>query len=89
MARASITAKFVGDVTFDAGNIADGNVVEVTAVVPNVRVGDIVFVNKDTEDDTYAIAAWVSDTDEITVTFFNPSGGDVNGDEQSLRVIVF
>ena len=91
MAKASITVKYIGDVTFNPGDIADGDVAEVTASIPGkqIRPGDMVLVNKGTEDDVYAIAAWVSDVDEITVTFFNPSGGNVDGDEQVLGVIVF
>ena len=89
IATAAGTYKFVGDVTFNPGSIDDGNAEEVTATVPGVQVGDIVFVNKDTDDNVYAVAAWVSATDQITVAFFNPSGGTVNPASQTVRVIVF
>ena len=88
-AHASITAKKIVTVTVDPGSILDGNVEEIAVTVPGAVSGDFVATQKETEDSIYIIAAWVSDTDEVTLVFFNPSSGTVNADSQSVSVMLF
>ncbi len=91
MAQASGTHKYVGDVTVDPASTDDGNAAEVVVSLPGhgIKVGDIVHANKDTDDNTYLVASWVSAKDQLTFAFFNPSGGTVNAASQTIRVIVF
>lgn len=74
------------DATIDPASVSANTTAEEAFTVEGARDGDMVVVTKPTHTAGLGIVnARVSDTDEVSITFMNPTGSGVNPPSETYR----
>lgn len=75
------------DVTLDPASVPASTTSEQAFTVTGAQAGDAVIVTKPTHTAGIGIVgARVSDTDEVSITFINPTGSGVNPPSEEYRI---
>ena len=74
------------DISVDPPNLGSGVATRVNVPAQGARQGNFVAASFDQSTDAVALFGWVSATDQITVLFWNVSGGAVDLPAGTLRV---
>ena len=74
----------------DPGSIATVSTGAVTVTVSGVAAGDAVVANPPAlNDDLVFSGAAVTDTDEVTLYIYNPTGGAIDDTEKTWTLVLF
>lgn len=77
-----------GSATWDAGSIADGDMVSTDITVTGAAVGDFVMASMGVDVVDLGVSAQVTATNTVTVTLLNNTGGAVDLASTTVRVRV-
>jgi len=85
----SVYKQAVYAVSISPGSIGANSTKAVAVAVGGVKSGQVVTVNRTAAQSGIGVGnAWASDTDEITVEFFNVTAGAIDPGAQALKVHV-
>jgi hypothetical protein len=74
--------------TVDFDSVAAGGVEIEAVTVRGARTGDVVLVNSPSAEVGLSVDAYVSDTDEVTIRAFNPTGAPIDPASQDFSLAI-
>lgn len=87
-ASAFLTGLLTGSDTWDAGEIADGDEAVKEITVTDAALGDFVLVSASIDVADLSLVGQVTEAGKVTVQLLNNTGGAINLDSMTVRVLV-